>query len=247
MTIILTLILIIAAIVPTGRIYAVSDTFARITSDYAYLYASPNLTIQDNVICFLENTYFVEITLDYDTQFYKAIYNGVGGYVAKKDVTKIIGTPTKPYPVATISTISSKCYLRSTPKITTENIVSVIAENTNGLKYIGKVYGEEGIDYHGNLWYYVEYYGVRGYVYSEYINHISAIAINTEEVQPAISVNKNPTPITNPECGIIIIILSIPAIGIIIFMYRAPNPKPKTVKSIKKQKRVKKIDYDELL
>ena len=82
----------------TNPIFATSNIFAKITATYSYLYKTASSKIEDNVICLLEPSYFVEITLDYDSEFYKVIYNGELGYVLKTSVAKVIGTPSHPYP-----------------------------------------------------------------------------------------------------------------------------------------------------
>ena len=222
------------------------DTFARITSNHAYLYMSAKNTIENNVLCFLEDTYFVEITLNYNEEFYKVIYNGISGYAKKNDVILVSGTPKNPYPSCKIKTINNKCYLRRTPKVNDENIVTVIPENCQDLNYIGKVYGEEAIDYQGGLWYLVSYFGVQGYIYSKYIASISSIAINSENINELESISTlNPTPLSNIECAIIVVILTIPILFIVIMMYRKPaKPKPHFARKLPKPKTK---DLDELL
>ena len=229
------------------RIIMADSGYARIIRPMSYLYKTASTEIKDNVLCYLEETYFVEITLDYDPTFYKVNYNGISGYVTKNSVTKIIGTPHTPYPTSNITTIDTKCYLRSSPTTKEDNVVTVVPDKCKELEYIGKIYGEEAIDYQGSLWYYVSYFGVKGYIYSEYIYSISNIATNTETFDNIDSnLTKNPTPLKIAECGIIIAVLSVPAIIIVILMYRSPKPK-KQSRKIPKSKSEKKIDYDELL
>ncbi|MBE5734868.1 MAG: SH3 domain-containing protein [Clostridiales bacterium] len=244
--IILAICMMLLSLYPLQIIMADSG-YARIIRPLSYLYKSANSEIKDNVICYLEETYFVQITLDYSPEFYKVIYNDVSGYVSKNSVSNIIGTPSKPYPTANITTIDSKCYLRSTPTTADDNIVTVVPENCSDLKYIGKIYGEEAIDYQGNLWYYVSYFGVNGYVYSHYIYNISNIAINSETFDTISSGIKNPTPLSIPECGIIIAVLTLPALIIIILMFKPLRPAKNKSKSSRKIVKQTKIDYDELL
>ena len=192
----------------------------------------------------------MEILLDYDSNFYQVNYNGISGFALKSNLKKVIGTPTKPFPSSKIITIQNKCYLRSSPISNSENIIAVVPENNSDLQYIGKIYGEEVIDYQGNLWYLVDFFGVKGYIYSQYVAKIDSININTETIDEQASIsNKKPSPLTNTECAIIITILCIPIIFIIIFIYKNPkisNTK-QTNKKIKNPRKIKKFDYDELL
>lgn len=232
-------------LLPSAIVHAYSG-YGRITSAHAYLYKSASNIIDGNVVCTLEETYFVEITLDYSEDFYKVLYSGVSGYAKKSDITLVSSTPTKPYPNCTLTSINSKCYLRKTPKADDDNIVTVVPENCSDLKYIGKIYGEEAIDYQGNVWYFVSYFGVQGYIYSKYIKSMTSIAINSEVVEtPADYQTRIPTPLTNIDCAIIIAILTLPIIIIVILMYR--KPKPKTVHYARKLKKTKTVDLDSLL
>ena len=129
----------------------------------------------------------------------------------------------------------------------TDNIVTVVPSSCTDLGYIGTIYGEEAIDYQGNLWYYVSYFGVSGYIYSKYIFSIDTIALNNEIFDVVgNNLTKNPTPLSMSECGIIIGILCIPAIIMIIIMYKSPK-QTKVKKVSRKVPKQKKIDYDELL
>ncbi len=242
----ITLFVILLLMPPTHLVYA-SNSYARITAPLAHLYHRASIEIEDNVICNLEQTYFVEITLDYDADFYKVLYNGIAGYVLKKDVTKVVGTPYTPFPKSNITTINNKCYLRSSPKISENNIVTVIPDNCTNLTYIGKIYGEEAIDYQGNLWYLVSYYGVQGYIYSKYIAEISTIAMNSEIIDEIANNEIGYTnPLNNTECAIIIAGLSLPIILLIIIMYI--QPKDHVVKNKgQKVKKPKEISHDDLL
>ena len=65
-----------------------------------------------NIICLIEETYFVEIIADYDN-LYKVSYNGVTGFVKKSAVKKISDTPTTAYPYNIQIVMNSNCNLRS--------------------------------------------------------------------------------------------------------------------------------------
>lgn len=243
----ITLLYLLLLCISSYKVIFASNSYARITANYAYLYKTASTEIQDNVICYLEQSYFVEITLDYNSEFYKVNYNGITGYALKNNLTKVIGTPSKPYPTTNIVSIDNKCYLRNSPKISQDNIITIIPNNCQDLNYIGYIYGEEAIDYQGNLWYYVNFLGVNGYIYSKYISSINPIALNSENLDTNITnLNAYPSPLNNLECGMIIFILSLPISIIIIIMYKAQKP-TKTKKITRKIPKVKTKDPDELL
>lgn len=93
-----------------------NGSYARIIDNRTYLYktASSDNSIK-NIICAMENTYYVEILLTYDEDFYKVNYNGVSGFVLRNQVKKVSGIPANPYPNnIKMMTINNNIYLRST-------------------------------------------------------------------------------------------------------------------------------------
>lgn len=221
------------------------NSYARITNSHTYLYrtASRN-TDTKNIICVMENTYYVEILLIYDEDFYKVNYNGVSGYVLRQDVKRVKDVPTHPYPSGVeMVTINNNSYLRTSPN-KSNNSLTIVPSNCSKLNYIGKIYGEQVDDFRQNLWYYVEYQGVYGYIYSEYIRSISSIYPNVEELS---YVNDNDfddiiNPLSNSTCILIIVGMSVPILIIMYMIYK----KPRRSKSKFKEKVVIK-EYDEKL
>lgn len=214
-------------------ISASSMQYARITSSNARLYktATENNNIS-NVICYLEETYFVEVLLNFNIDFYKVSYNGEIGYVLKSNLELVEGTPKTPFPISTITTSNSRCYLRSSPEVHTSNsnALCVIPANCNKIKYIGKAIGTEAVDYKGTTWFYVEYLETKGYVYNNYVANVSSIYQNLENLQPLNAIKEIINPLSTPKCAIIIAIISAPCIFILILLYK--KPKLKTQKLI---------------
>ena len=215
--------------------------FARIEKTTELFKTTSTDTSLDNIICLIEETYFVEIIADYD-QLYKVTYNGVTGFVKKTAVKKISDTPTTAYPYNIKIVMNSNCNLRSTPttKSTVNNVISTIYTDTNEIVFIGRTTGEEAIDFGGTTWYYVCYKGQYGYIYNNYVKSITPIYKNTENYTyyEEISIN-NTNPITHTPSLLITILLSIPLIFVLIILY-LPNRHKKTKST--KQKIIQEIE-----
>lgn len=209
---------------------ATTTQYAQIKNSNTYLYKSAELNTYQNKWCLIENSYFVKILNNYNSDFYKVEYNGLTGYVLKNEITLINEIPQTPYP----NNISFKigqngCYMRTSPQIkeVINNTICTVPSNTK-LKYLGKIIGEEAVDLKGSIWYLTEYNGNIGYIYSGYTHSINAINTNME----AVTTYTNETistinPLTNMECIIIIIITLIPCLIILYLLY-----KPKKLKKI---------------
>lgn len=218
--------------------------YARVIDKNTYLYKTANDDNNiKNIICILENTYYVEILLIYDEDYYKVSYNGVSGFVLRNKVRKINETPATPYPKdIKMTTTNNNIYLRSSPE-KSNNSISIIPSNCTSLKYIGKAYGEQLDDFRKNIWYFVEYEGVLGYVYSEYIVSISDIYPNVEEIS---FLNTNDfdeviNPLSDTNCLLLIVLMMVPLLVIIYLIYKKPR------KNKYKEKYVAIKEYDEKL
>ena len=220
--------------------------YARIIDNHCYLFktASDDNNIK-NIICIMENTYYVEILLIYDEDFYKVNYNGVSGFVLRNKVKRVTEVPNNPYPTnIKMLTTTNSIYLRSSPEITDNNL-SIIPSNCASLNYIGKTYGEQVDDFRQNLWYFVEYQGIYGYVYGDYIVSISNIYPNIEELS---FINDNDfddiiNPLSDGTSALIIALMLLPILIIIFLLYK----KPKAKKEKFKEKVVVIKEYDEKL
>ena len=209
---------------PTKSAYCESTQYAQIISSGEFLYRYDVYdTHYDNLICLLENTYYVEI-LGETEDAYRVNYNGVGGYVKHTTVRKVKGTPITPYPTdIRLLTYSKNCYLRSTPQVNNDNKISILPANCESLKYIGKTLGETVEDFGKNTWYYVEYLNVKGYIYSSYVTSISSVFPNGETLGFIEDTPRTINPLTNTECIIIVVLLTLPTLLILYLMFRKPR------------------------
>ncbi len=197
--------------------------FAQIKNSNTYLYKSVEFSSTSNKWCLIEKSYFVKILNNYNSEFYKVEYNGITGFVKKEEITLVNETPLVPYPQnITFSTNSTNCYLRSSPtnKEVIDNTLAIIPSNTKNLKYIGKIIGEEAVDFKGSIWYLTNYNGQIGYVYSAYTNSITPIVENKESV----SIYTGNTfskinPLSNVSCIAIIFVTLIPCVAILLLLY----------------------------
>ena len=205
--------------------------YAKILFEQVYLYKSPvdhnDIT---NIYFELPKTYFVEL-LSKSGDFYEARYLDFKGYVKKDSVQAVESTPINPF----LNNISFRVYaelsqsLRSSPttQASSSNLIVTIPNLTKNITYFGKVSGECLIEGRTNVWYYCKYTADKdyyGYVYSDFCDEMPPIVSNTEEItyitNPTFEVqtqSTNTIPITNNAVGIIIGILSVPAL-IFVFM-----------------------------
>lgn len=206
-----------------------NSNYALITDSSAKLYLKPEKDDSiKNIICVMEDTYYVEILHTYDENYYKVNYCGVTGYVLRQTVKRVDGTPKKPYPEnVSLKTIRNNVYLRTTPE-KSNNSLTIVPPNCTELKYIGYVYGEQVDDFRENIWYYVKYLDVYGYIYSEYVDSISPIPRNIEQLS---FLNNDfddiVNPLSNGTCVLLVIVLTLPTLLILYFLYRKPKPKRK--------------------
>ncbi len=197
--------------------------YARILFEQVYLYKSPiDNNNYDNVYFELPKTYFVEL-LSRHEDFYEARYLNFTGYVKKDSVQAVSSTPKKPF----LTNITFRVYaemseqLKSSPTAQSTLIVS-IPHLTKNITYLGKINGESLIEGRTNMWYYCKYSldkDYYGYIYSDFCDEMPEIQPNTEELtyttNPSFEKPKPPTntiPVTNNAVGIVIAILSIPAL-----------------------------------
>ena len=213
-------------------INATTAKYAQIKNSNTYLYKSAELSFTNNKWCIIENSYFVKILQNYNAQFYKVEYNGIVGFVQKNEIQLVNEIPNTPYPNTIKFNIGkTSCYMRSNPKTkdVTDNTLKIIPANTKNLKFIGKIIGEEAIDFNGSIWYLTEYDGEVGYVYSGYTNSISSVLKNVEKVSNFTGSDfSKVNPLTNLQCIIIILLTLIPTLIILYLLYT-----PKKLKKIK--------------
>lgn len=205
------------------NIFAESE-YAKITTSGVAFYSLPDMSDNENIICYIEKTYFVEILLEYDAVFYKANYSNIIGFVKKSQVSRVSGVPQKPFPDDTLILIKDQvCNLRLRPTIS-DNIITQIPAKSSKIKYIGKIYGVRAIDYGNDIWYYVEYDGQKGYIYDFYVSQITAIYDNIENLVPLTHISENMlNPLSNPICLVIIGVILCPTLIILYIMFKKPS------------------------
>lgn len=217
------------SLLPQPQYTLASTRYARVsTSTEIYRSTSGSIDIS-NIYCLAEETYFVEIIGEYE-EYYRVIYNSINGYVKRNDVQEISNTPSTPYPYNIKIVIGSNCNLRSAPTTNTSsnNILTTIYSGESNITFIGRIYSEEAIDFGGTTWYYVNYNGTYGYIYSKYCKSITPIYPNQEEVTYLSAQSSRITnPITHTPSLIIVIILLLPCIALLLILYLPKSHKKK--------------------
>lgn len=228
------LFLIVISISPNDNdIILAKGNYARIEQPTNIYRTSSISNTMENVLCIGEATYFVEIIQELD-EVYRVNYNNISGYVKKEDVKGITNSPSTPYPYNIKLNIGTNCNLRSTPTTvtSTNNVIATIHANCTDITFIGRVAGEEAIDFGGNTWYYVCYQNKYGYIYNNYVSTITPIYASKESYTYITDTDiQIENPITHTPSIIIIILLSIPLLGTLLLLYL---PKKVKLKSPKK-------------
>ncbi len=235
------------------KVNASDKIYAQIKNSNTYLYKSAELSNgNNNVICLLEKTYFVEILSKTNEICYKVNYLDLVGYVSCSDVELVNETPMVPFPTNIKFDVYdlNNCYLRSSPEVINTNIIITINKGTKSLTYLGKIFGEEVVDFGGNVWYLAKYNDTIGYIYSKYTTNLNAIYPNTEKVTNLYNTfTKTFNPLSNFNCLLIIFLTLIPAVIILYLMYK-PNNNFKKVK-VNPKENIQIVDsnnfYDENL
>ncbi len=234
-------IVLIFLLLPTNYVSAQSN-WAQVKVVGEYLYVTPNAdSAYTNVVCMLENTYYVNIMYETD-DYYKVQYNGVTGYVKRSAVKRVSGTPQNPYPGnIKLSTYSRNCYLRSTPtQNSLGNDIMLLPAGSSGIEFVGKINGTRIEDFGDNTWYYVAFSGKYGYVFSGYIATNFHIYPNDEQLPEASTKETVLNPLSNSAVVIIIVLLLLPMLVILYLMYHKPKVRIR-------QKVKSKVIEDELL
>lgn len=237
--VVLILILIFSPLTPTKSAYCDNTQYAQIVGSGEFLY---KYDVYDqsysNIICLLEKTYYVEV-LSLGSDEVRVSYNGMTGYVKPSAIRLVKGIPSTPYPSdIKLCTYNKNCYLRKTPE-RGENTISILPANCDSLVFLGRTIGENIEDFGQNTWYLVEYHGVKGYVYSSYVSSIGSIFPNGENLAFMKDESGLINPLTNAQCVLIVVLLTLPTLGILYIIFRKPSEHSK--------KRKVKIKYDDSL
>ena len=162
--------------------------YAQIITNDCYLLKDAK---QDSKWFLLEQSYFVQVTEDFDNVFYKVKYLDFNGFVEKSKVNFVEEYPDTPF----LSGITFDIYslgnvcMRSSPLTINNdsNILCTIPLNTKDILYYGKISGEEAIDGLGNIWYYSAYQDefnnvYKGYIYAPLTSNLSNITTSDQIV-----------------------------------------------------------------
>ena len=232
-------------------VYA-NDTiyYARIMQEDTYLYRSPiDVNDTSNVYFELPKTYFVELCSSPNAEFYEARYMNTVGYVKKNSVQAVNSPPITPF----LDNVNFRIYadlsrnIYPSPDSSNTPIIKMPSLSQN-ITYIGSIQGECLIEGRTDIWYYCRYIAdntYEGYVYSDFCDKMSIIMPNIEDViytkNPTFTITdaeKNSIGFNNNLVGIIIGILSIPAL---IFLFMIIKSKQILTRDSQSKKEI--IDY----
>lgn len=249
---ILILLIVFHSITPPVIAVNSQTFYAKILFEQVYFYKSPiDDNSSNNVYFELPKTYFVEL-LSKHGDFYEARYLDLFGYVKKDCVQAVSSTPSKPFledvNFRVYAELSQSLWSSPYPNLSSTNLVTTLPNLTKNLNYYGTIQGESLIEGRTNIWYFCKYSAEAdyyGYIYSDFCDEMTAINQNNENI----SFITNPTfetniqqpksiPTNNNSVGIIIGILSIPALIFVFLLLKGTN-----ILSKEPIKRKEVIDY----
>ena len=157
--------------------------YARAETSGVYLYKSAQNTEQSNILFEIPETYFVGLLSDYNSLFYKVMYQDLTGFVLKSSVTPVKETPETPY----LEGVTFRVYtpggteMVANPTSKSPTVITTVEQNTI-IKYYGKSVGQENISGRGSTWYFgTTPTGESGYIYKGLADQLSHIPLNTEK------------------------------------------------------------------
>lgn len=188
----ITLILLNAAIPCCFAASAAEYGWIRIVKDGVYLYADENC---EKSVFQLEKSYYAEILQTLDNVYQVVVmqnktgFPNILGYVRKIEATPIEVAPISPvYPTEQIYVTTDSAQLKLLPLASSE--IVIVATTTQRLSYYGKM------SYYGKDWYYVYCGGKFGYVDTDSVSAPS-IALHPTPLETAKPVIKPQDPSNN--------------------------------------------------
>lgn len=224
--VILSLLIFLVAIPINRPVVRSANAFNyALIGEGAVLYTDRELTVP---LTSLPSSYFVIILGEGETS-YRVSYLDIDGFISKGFITPVDYEPKSKYasPMFKISNDGQPANIRSAPDHTQSNVVTSLSSGSEGI-YYGTVNGSALIPEVGDLWYYVRYSSqpyLYGYVYKSQATFAPIDANVIERVDP------EPEPTVTPSDGIsyvIVAILTIPAIIIMLFVFKKPSSSPRT-------------------
>ncbi len=253
--IILTILALFLAfnLTPTKVAFAQTSYYAKVEGSGVYLYSFPN---EANVLFEIPLSYFVLVESS-SGNFFQVSYNGVSGYVKKKDVSLMNGTPKNAYYKQNFSVVFANLYeeASSSSAVLTDKLNRNVSLEYYGIKS-GEYLTEDNC-----TWYYVkanvEGKTLSGYVFSQFIYNnplknfepnTERFNIVTEEMLIASTTNQFQALSTGTKI-LLVFAIAIPSVLILYFLIKPSKimqlskAKQKSIKH--KQKKIRHGDYFE--
>lgn len=158
-----------------------SYVYARAEKEGAFLYKTPSVVQEDNIYFEIPKSYFVLLISNFTTDFYKAQYRDMVGYVLKNTVSPVKEKPQTPYLTNITFRVFSSDGLEmlSSPFPSINKVIVQNVELYKSIDYYGSCYGDEYVEGRGNIWYYCKD-EKSGYLYKGLCDNLSPIPLNTE-------------------------------------------------------------------
>lgn len=213
--------------------------YAKIEHEgYFYYQAS-----EENKLFQIPTSYFVLLTGEENSLFYRATYKDISGFVKKSEVTPMAGTPLSPYAEGKFRVFAKEGLgLYSSPS-SSSSLISSVPYLYNDIEFYGYMTGEEDIPNKSNQWHYCKYGENFGYLYSVFCDSLPVIEKNTESFDIITPIFYNEE--IKPSSSLIWIILAvaIPSL-LVLFLLLKPSIVKERILNKKKPARGRK-DYFE--
>lgn len=237
------IIMILLAIMPLASHISIAQAktaltsyiYARVDSDNVSLYKTPSVAESDNVLFDLPKSYFVLLISNFSSDFYKAQYRDVVGFVLKDSVVAVRETPSSPYlKNVTFRVFSSDGKkLMSSPSHLSSALCDV--DISKDMDYYGACFGTEMINGRGNVWYYTKYNDTFGYLYAGLCDRLEGIIPNSEVTTARDDVFSSGDndylysliSMSTPMKILLLSLVSLPAVVIVIMIFRPIKVKKK--------------------
>lgn len=233
--------------------FAADPEYARVVSDSAMLYRTKSGSLEnENNYFLLPKGYYVFLDDTSDPVWYKVTYDIFSGYVKAEDVDIVSYTPKLKYAAGQLLKIETpdggSCNLREYPVKTAAKLIEAgIPDETPDIKFYNYlIIGED-------RWYFVEFGGQRGYIFGAYAVITAPIAVNDGAAEP-VQTTPDPNGGTTPEpldittVIILVAVIGIPALIIIIMLFKPRRRRPRYSAPRKESRRVPKyLDEEEHL
>ncbi len=208
---------------------AAAPQYARVMTETAVLYRSQSGAEDvENKFFVLPKGYFVQLEDAADGTLYKVTYDGLSGYVRASDVDIVSFIPKTKYAAGQMLGIETpdggNCNLREFAVKTSAKVTEGgIPDGTGNIVYYNYVIA--GAD----KWYYVSYEGKTGYIFGDYAVITTAIAVNDGAAEPVTQGGgeNDPQPLDTTTLLILIAVIGIPAVIIIIMLFKPLRRAPR--------------------